>query len=156
MFYRRRLPHIYATNRPSFLTWRLYGSLQSNRVFPEHKVSSGRAFAALDRLLDQTRTGPLYLRQSAVANMVVEAIEYYAATPRQYALHAFVVMPNHIHMMVTPSVPLPILTKSLKGITAKRANAMLGLTGNRFWQEEGYDHVVRNRREWRESGITLS
>jgi hypothetical protein len=36
-------------------------------------------------------------------------------------------------------VALPIMTKSLKGITAKRANAMLALTGRRFWQEESYD-----------------
>jgi len=45
-------------------------------------------------------------------------------------------------------VPLPTLTKSLKGITAKRANAMLALTGNPFWQDESYDHLVRNQREF--------
>jgi hypothetical protein len=43
---------------------------------------------------------------------------------------------------------LPKLTRSLKGITAKRANAMLALTGRRFWQEESYDHQVRNEREF--------
>ncbi len=43
-------------------------------------------------------------------------------------------MPNHVHMLATPSVPLPKLTKSLKGITAKRANTMLTLTGKPFWQ----------------------
>jgi hypothetical protein len=37
---------------------------------------------------------------------------------------------------------------SLKGITAKRADAMLGLTGNPFWQEESYDHLVRHDREF--------
>jgi hypothetical protein len=45
-------------------------------------------------------------------------------------------------------VPLPKLTKSLKGITAKRANAMLALTGNPFWQEESYDHLVRHMPEF--------
>jgi REP-associated tyrosine transposase len=59
-----------------------------------------------------------------------------------------VVMPNHVHLLATPAVPLPKLTKSLKGITAKRANAMLALTGKRFWQEESYDHLVRNEREF--------
>jgi putative transposase len=44
--------------------------------------------------------------------------------------------------------PLPKLTKSLKGITAKRANAILGLTGRPFWQVESYDHVVRSEREF--------
>lgn len=37
--------------------------------------------------------------------------------------------------------------KSLKGITAKRANQMLGRKG-RFWQEESYDHRVRNDLEF--------
>jgi putative transposase len=43
---------------------------------------------------------------------------------------------------------MPKLTKSLKGITAKRANALLGLTGNSFWQEENYDHLIRHEREF--------
>jgi REP element-mobilizing transposase RayT len=45
-------------------------------------------------------------------------------------------MPNHVHTLVTASVPLAELTRSLKGITAKKANAILGLTGRPFWQEE--------------------
>ena len=71
-----------------------------------------------------------------------------AVTLQHYLLHAFVVMPNHVHLLATPAVPLPKLMKSLKGITAKRANAMLALTGNRFWQEESYDRLVRNPREF--------
>jgi len=63
-------------------------------------------------------------------------------------LHAFVVMPNHVHLLVAPAVALSKLTKSLKGLTAKRANAMLGLTGSPFWQEESYDHLVRQGREF--------
>lgn len=57
-------------------------------------------------------------------------------------------MPNHVHLLATPVVPLPKMMKSLKGITAKRANAMLASTGNPFRQEESYDHCVRNEREF--------
>ena len=102
----------------------------------------------MDRLLDEANSGPFYLRQPAIADMVVEAIHYNAHTLRQYFLHAFAVMPNHVHMLVTPAVPLFQLTKSLKGITGKRANAMLALTGSSFWQEESYDHLVRHEREF--------
>ena len=56
---------------------------------------------------------------------------YNAGTLGHYELHAFAVMPNHVHTLVTAAVPLP---KSLKGITAKKANAILGLTGTPFWQ----------------------
>ena len=131
-----------------FLTWRLFGSLPPNRSFPAPTLSSGVAFAAMDRLLDQARSGPFYLRQPAVANMIVEAIHYNANTLGHYVWYAFAVMPNHVHLLVTPAVALPKLTKSLKGITAKRANASLALTGRPFWQEESYDHLVRNEREF--------
>jgi REP element-mobilizing transposase RayT len=146
-YYRRRLPHVYATERSVFLTWRLHDSLPANRAFPPEALNSGQAFAVMDRLLDEIRTGQFHLRQPAIADMIVEAIHYNADTLGHYALHAFVVMPNHVHLLLSPAVSLPKLRKSLKGITAKRANAMLALTGNRFWQEESYDHCVRNQRE---------
>ena len=57
-------------------------------------------------------------------------------------------LPNHVHVLLTPGVPLAKLTKSLKGITAKRANAMLAQTGSPFWQEESYDREVRNQKEF--------
>jgi REP element-mobilizing transposase RayT len=147
-FYRRRLPHLCDTDQPVFLTWRLHGSLPPNRAFPADTLNSGEAFAALDRLLDEARNGAVYLRQPAIANMVVKAIHYNATVLGHYRLHAFAVMPNHVHLLATPAVPLPKLTKSLKGITAKRANAILALTGSPFWQEESYDHLVRHTPEF--------
>ncbi len=57
-------------------------------------------------------------------------------------------MPNHVHVLLTAHVAVPRLLASLKGITAKRANQILGLCGRPFWQEESYDHVVRNGPEF--------
>jgi putative DNA methylase len=102
----------------------------------------------MDRLLDEARSGKVYLRQPAIADMVVEAIHYNADVLGHYELHAFVVMPNHVHLLITPSIELPKIMKSLESITAKRANTMLSLTGNRFWQDESYDHLVRDDREF--------
>jgi REP element-mobilizing transposase RayT len=147
-FYRRRLPHLYDIGHPIFLTWPLHDSLTGNRMFQAGDLPSGKAFAALDRQLDEARSGPLYLHQPELAEMVVEAIHCNASVLGHYVLHAFAVMPNHVHLLLSPSVPLPKLTKSLKGITAKRANEMLALTGCPFWQEESYDHLVGNEREF--------
>jgi len=88
------------------------------------------------------------LRQPAIANMIVEAMHYNANVLGHYLLHAFVVMPNHVHLLASPAVLLAKLTKSLKGITARRANAMLALTGSPFWQEESYGHLVRHMPEF--------
>ena len=96
-FYHRRLPHLDEIERPVFLTWRLYSSIPPNRPFPA-TLSSGQAFVAMDRLLDQTRAGPLYLRQADLADMVVKAIHYSATVLGHGTLHAYVVMPNHVHM----------------------------------------------------------
>jgi putative transposase len=143
-FYRRHLPHIDERGHAVFLTWRLHGSLPPNRAFPVSTVNSGRAFATVDKLLDEARTGPFYLRQPAIAKMIVDALYFNASILGHFDLHAFVVMPNHVHLLAAPSVALPKLTKSLKGITSKRANSILGLTGTPFWQEESYDHSVRS------------
>lgn len=80
--------------------------------------------------------------------MVAEAFHYNSDVLRQYTLHAFVIMPNHVHLLLSPAMALDKLTKSLKGITAKRANLLLESTGTSFWQEESYDHLVRNDREF--------
>jgi len=145
--HRRRLPHIQKTDNPVFLTWRLYGSLPVSRPFPGGTLTSGKQFAMVDRLLDNARTSPFYLRQPALADLVVHAIHYSERVLGHYVLYAFVVMPNHVHLLISPNVPLPQLTKSLKNITASRANALLKRAGNPFWQRESYDHEVRSEGE---------
>jgi REP element-mobilizing transposase RayT len=39
---------------------------------------------------------------------------------------------------------LPRITRSIKSYSAREANAILGRTGEPFWQIESYDHWVRN------------
>jgi REP element-mobilizing transposase RayT len=141
--FRRRLPHFHEVGQPVFLTWRLHGSLPPHRVFVS-PLSSGQAFMVMDRLLDQARTGPLHLRRAELAAMVVEAIQYRSDYRSQYELHAYVVMPNHVHLLITPAISTSEITQSLKRFTARRANQMLGLTGQPFWQDESYDRLVRN------------
>jgi REP element-mobilizing transposase RayT len=58
-------------------------------------------------------------------------------------------MPNHVHLLLTPHVEMSRLLCSLKSVTAKRANLLLGRTGEPFWQDESYDHLVRNGEEFR-------
>jgi len=58
--YQRRLPHWDSVDQPLFITFRLYGSLPTHRVFPPHSLArSGKAFVAMDRLLDRGASGPL-------------------------------------------------------------------------------------------------
>jgi REP element-mobilizing transposase RayT len=101
----------------------------------------------MDRALDHASTGPLYLREPAIAAIVVEAIQY--RDNSDYRLHSDVVMANHVHLLITPLVEVSTLMRSLKRFTAREGNRMLGLTGRPFWQDESYDRVVRDGNEFR-------
>ncbi|MGA2738688.1 MAG: transposase [Bryobacteraceae bacterium] len=144
----RRLPHLYAIGQPLFVTFRLYGSLPANRAFPPSNLTSGQAFVAMDRLLDQARSGPMFLRQPEIAQLVMASIDY-GVEIGHYQLHSFVIMSNHVHLLITPNVNASQLLCSLKGTTARRANLLLGRTGQQFWQDESYDHLVRGGEEFR-------
>jgi REP element-mobilizing transposase RayT len=144
---RRRLPHFYALDRPVFVTFRLHGSLPENRFFRSGDLSSGEVFVALDRLLDRADHGPRWLMQEPIAEIIEQAIHHNESALGHYELHSYVIMANHVHMLITPHVDLARIFRSLKGITARRANDYLKLDGP-FWQEESYDHVVRNQREF--------
>jgi Transposase and inactivated derivatives len=49
-----------------------------------------------------------------------------------FALHAYVVMPNHVHMLATPIEKPVVFMRLLKGRSARAANLVLGRTGEPF------------------------
>ena len=70
---------------------------------------------------------------------------------RRYQLHAAVVMPEHVHLLLTAlrdekswRFALPLILKLLKGTSARSVNKLLGLRGP-VWQEESLDHVLRSQ-----------
>jgi putative transposase len=146
--YERRLPHWDVVGRPLFVTFRLHGSLPVSRVFPPERLDTGRAFVAMDRILDTARNGPLFLKQPEIADMVGEALRDGERRFQRYQLHSFVVMPNHVHLLVTPQVVATRWLGPMKGFTSYRANQILGRQGNPFWQDESFDHLVKSNEEF--------
>jgi type I restriction enzyme R subunit/putative DNA methylase len=67
----------------------------------------------------------------------------------QYDLAAYVIMSNHVHLLLLPKIAPSRLLQSLKGAAAREANRILGRTGETFWQAESYDHWVRDEAEWK-------
>ena len=144
--YRRRLPHIDAPGCFVFVTWRLRGSLPRERVFDREHIDPGEAFLALDRILDAARSGPVHLRRSEIARTVCEYLHSVEANGL-CSLHAYAVMPNHVHVLWTPRISMPILIQRVKGTTAFAANRILGRRREAFWQEEYFDRLVRTELE---------
>ena len=145
--YRRKLPHWQPDDVCFFVTWRLSGTLPlQKRVTSD--CSRGRAFVVADQALDQASSGPTWLRDPRIANIVVKALQVGAEERELFSLFAWTIMPNHVHLLMRPKVPLPVLMRWLKGSTARKANLLLGRSGESFWQDESYDHWVRSQREF--------
>jgi putative transposase len=144
-YYQRKLPH-WQPDGAALLTWRLSGSLPRS-VSVATAASSGREFVRIDRELDAARTGPAWLREPRVAAAVVESIRVAETQLRLYDLRAWVIMPNHVHLVVVPHAALCRITKAVKGFSARKATRILGLAGRQFWQHESFDHWIRERWE---------
>ena len=173
-FYHRKLPHYQPAEATFFVTFRLAGSipkdvirrLRENHqllekgILQQHDLSEKekrelqyagqkRLFADVDAFLDTNPNEPYWCREKAVAEIGVEAIHY--RDTKQYDLHAYTIMPNHVHMMMTLLPGAPVLFKvmqHLKRISAKSSNKFLNRTGSEFWENESYDHVVRDKNEF--------
>jgi len=64
-------------------------------------------------------------------------------------MHAWVVMPNHVHALFTPEPgwTLSAILHSWKSYSAHAANRMLGQQG-RFWHADYFDRFVRDARHY--------
>jgi putative transposase len=91
--------------------------------------------------------GPLWLKDERVAKLVVDALHHGQEQLGLYELMAFALVANHVHLLIEPNCPLSKITRTLKGFTARQGNTILGRTGQPFWQDEWFDHWVRNRDE---------
>lgn len=145
MYYERHLPHWQPDGAALFVTWRLYRSLP--RVVEALGAKpAGARFALVDRELAKSATGPRWLSDERVAQCVANTLRYGESTLHLYDLRAWVLMVNHVHILIYPSAPLARITKAIKNFSARRANEILGRTGP-FWDDESNDHWVRNPEE---------
>ena len=146
-YYVRNLPHWQPPEVDIFITWRLHGSLPSRMRPPASDDPSGKVFRAYDSVLDQARSGPLWLRNPLVAGCVAVALEA-AQDNHLCVLYAYVLMANHVHVLLRPQAPIAEITRRIKGPTARAANRFLGRASEPFWQDESFDHWVRSAGEW--------
>lgn len=117
-------------------------SLQVSRGKLPHFSQAGLVQMITFRVVRQLRSStPLSVFR--IADEVVEAILW--RDTRQYQLHAFCVMPDHVHLLFQqiPQHPLASILRGLKSRTALRANGILGREGQ-FWERESWDTYMRN------------
>ena len=109
-------------------------------------TTRGAAFVAEDRLLDAAPSGPRWLAEREVASVVAKVLREGAAEGR-YDLGSWVVMPNHVHVLLTPRDSLRRQIAWIKGRTAFEANRVMKRSGS-FWAKDYFDRWIRTRNEW--------
>ena len=137
-----RLPHWTPAGKGCFLTWRLAGSLPSV-LNTDVYTSDGPKFVALDRLLDAHATGPVWLRRPEIAALLMAALRR-GKESNAFELGSWVIMPNHVHVLLHPNEPLPRIVGSIKRFSAREANRVLGRAGP-FWSKDYFDRWIRDR-----------
>jgi len=91
--------------------------------------------------------GCCVLKRSELSKIVTDSL--LAFDGQRYRMGSFVVMPNHVHLVVCLLGDTNIVKQctSWKRFTANKINQSLGTTG-RFWQEESFDHLVRSDKQF--------
>ncbi len=163
--FRGVLPHLKKEGGTYFVTFRQAGTLpkevlrqfkQEREAIVQHAISAKRPLtwheqeelfrwysSRVDNYLDAGH-GTCYLSSPELADLVASAIRFFEG--QRYELHAWVVMPNHAHVVVwpMPGHALSQILHSWKSYTAHQINQRLPEKIVPFWQSESYDHLVRD------------
>lgn len=172
IFRRRHLPHWDVPGATYFVTACLQGSISAAgyRALDDYRceldarqrpANTNEAeweyrkeklvFAKLDELLD-CHPAVRHFENRDVAAVVRDSFYHFADV--RYRILSYVVMPSHLHWVFCPMpewceslpsgrTPREVVMHSLKRFTARQCNQLLGRSGE-FWQQESYDHWVRD------------
>jgi len=155
---RGRLPHWQLDGSTYFLTFRLRDSLPKHiaiALFREREQMMRMTMTAseraevdrlfglkLDSYLDQGH-GSCIFRDEANASIVAGALQFFDRA--RYELHAWCVMPNHVHVMfyLQHGAELEWVLHSWKSYTAHEIGRGV------IWQREYFDRIVRDAQDFR-------
>jgi len=162
----RNLPHWSQDNILVFATWRLKDSLpraklqeieENQKAFlsghPEPwseeilRLYRKKVSCEMEDFLDSGR-GSCVLKDENIRKEVENAMHFFDG--KRYRLHAFVVMPNHVHVLfeLLLGYPQTKVLHSWKSFTATVINKALGRQGQ-LWQDESWDRLIRNENHYR-------
>src|SRR6184192_2878324 len=161
---RRHMPHWEQEGATYFVTFRLADSIPNTLLTEWHdelqtwlkfhprpwdhktaKEYERRFVDGPEKWLDRGH-GECHLRNQRLAAIVANALRHFDR--ERYRLDAFVVMPNHVHVLVQPKSghSLSEILHSWKSFSAHSINKALHRKGD-FWMEESHDRMVRDFEE---------
>ncbi len=150
----QELPHWQQGDAMQFVTFRLADSLPTAKlrlwreqrdtwleVHPkpwtpaEEREYQKRFIGHLEELLDQG-AGSCLLKEPGNRTFLEEALM--AQQGRKVEHHAWVIMPNHVHLIFTPLAPMEKLIQAWKGVSARKMGHC------RIWQKNYRDTLIRD------------
>jgi REP element-mobilizing transposase RayT len=165
--WRRHLPHWEQSGCTYFVTFRTADSIPAEKLNQwkserdefernhpkpwsdvEWRVYRAEFLDRIERWSDRGY-GECLLRRPQLRRIVSDALECFNERPEsrssRYQLGDWVIMPNHVHLLVRPLPPWALgqLIHSWKSFTAKAINKAIGGSGA-FWLDERFDHLVRH------------
>ncbi len=148
------LPHFDGCAVPQFITCRLFDSVPKTMIErwireltgPNSGYDQIALHRRLERYLDQG-CGKAYLKHPHIAQLVQDDLLSYDGV--SWRLSAWVVMPNHIHILATrfEATTLKAIMQSFKSLTAHRCNEALSRNG-RFWMPDYFDRYIRSHQHF--------
>jgi leucyl-tRNA synthetase/REP element-mobilizing transposase RayT len=162
---RHKLPHWQQGETACFVTWRLDDSLPKEKIelwaaereawlninplpwSEETEKDYHQRFSdRLDEWLD-AGSGSCGLKNSGIRDVIAQALKHFNG--ERYRLHAFVVMPNHVHVLFSPidGHEVADILHSWKSFSSKEVGKITGKEG-RLWQPEYFDRLIRNDRHF--------
>ena len=161
----RHLPHWHTHGAIYWVTFRLADALPHAKLqqlaaakeewlhchpepwTPAQKTEFDAAFSSsIEAWLDAGQ-GSCHLRKPDIREIVSQSLLRFDGD--RVNVHAAIIMPNHVHALLQPidNHTLSALLKGIKGASARLANQALARSGA-FWQDESYDHIVRDENEY--------
>jgi len=112
---------------------------------PRHRTAPGTSYFVTTRCWQ----GRSVFQVTQIAEILVQTMARYRDRG-DYLLHEFVVMPNHIHLLLTPSLTTS-LEKAVQVIKGGSSHAIHKQRAQRMeiWQEGFYDWTIRDLTDWR-------
>jgi REP element-mobilizing transposase RayT len=161
----RNLPHWRQLGATYFVTFRLADSLPQDKLrllrqereqwlkanpAPRSTQALARFHELFSERIEQYLAagyGACWMRRPEISQIVETALLHFDG--QRYDLGRFVVMPNHVHVLVTPrgEHELSDILHSWKSFTANEINKAVGRRG-RLWQDESFDRIVRDTDEF--------
>lgn len=169
----KHLPHINAYNNYQFITYRLADSLPSHIInsyideFTDTKDTESNI--QLQKKIEEYSNngfGASILTHPAVAKIIIDNWLFFAE--KLYDLIAWVIMPNHVHLLIKEyeNIEIDSIVKKWKSYTAKeilkiksllvynidnyrfKSTELVALfNSKRIWQKSYWDHYIRNEEE---------